>query len=84
MTTFEIINPDSQLTALLDRIAHGEEVVLTRDGHEVARVSPMRQNSKPNRIGFLKGKIQMSDNFDVTSQEIIDSFYAPLFPEDKA
>ncbi len=81
--TLEITNPDSQLAALLDRVAHGEEVVLTRDGHELARVSPIRQNPKPNRIGFLKGKIQISDDFDATSQEIIDSFYAPLFPQDK-
>ena len=61
--TLEITNPDSQLIALLDRVAHGKEVVLTRDGHELARVSPIRQNSTPNRIGFLKGKIQMSDDF---------------------
>ncbi len=82
--TLEITNPDSQLIALLERVAHGEEVVLTRDGYELARVSPIRQNSKPNRIGFLEGKIQMSDDFEVTSQEIIDSFYAPLFPQGKA
>lgn len=83
MTTLEITNPDAQLSALLKHIAHGEEVVLTQDGHELARVSPIHQNVKPKRIGFLEGKIQVADDFDATSQEIIDSFYAPLFPEDK-
>ncbi len=81
MTTLEIVNPDSQLTALLDRVAHGEEVVLTRDGHTLARVSPVRQNPKPRRIGFLEGKIQISDDFENTSQEIIESFHTPLFPK---
>ena len=79
--TLEITNPDSQLTALLDRIAHGEEVVLTRDGFEVARVSPIRQNSKPNRIGFLEGEIQIGNNFDTTPQEMIDSLAKPTLKE---
>ncbi|MEY4530293.1 MAG: hypothetical protein RLZZ156_1014 [Deinococcota bacterium] len=79
--TLEITNPDSQLTALLDRIAHGEEVVLTRDGFEVARVSPIHQNSKPNRIGFLEGEIQIGNNFDTTSQEMIDSLAKPTLKE---
>lgn len=81
--TLEIINPDSQLLVLLNRVANGEEVVLTQNGLELARVSPIHQNSKPKRIGFLEGKIQMSEDFDVTSQEIIDSFHAPLFPQGK-
>jgi antitoxin (DNA-binding transcriptional repressor) of toxin-antitoxin stability system len=84
MTTFEITNPDSQLTILLDRVANGEEVVLTRDGHELARVSPVGQNPKPKRIGFLEGKIQVSHDFDTTSQEILDSFHTPLFPQGKS
>ncbi len=66
MTTLEIANPDSQLTALLERIAHGEEIVLTRNGFELARVSPIAQHTKPKRIGFLEGKIQIHDDFDNT------------------
>jgi antitoxin (DNA-binding transcriptional repressor) of toxin-antitoxin stability system len=83
MTTFEIANPDSQLSALLERIARGEDIVLTQNGHELARVHPVKQNVKPKRIGFLEGKIQIQDDFDKTPQDIIDSFYEPIFPQEK-
>jgi prevent-host-death family protein len=52
----------THLSRLLDRVAHGEEIVIAKSGHPVARliaVSPRER--KPGR---LKGRISIGKDFD--------------------
>jgi prevent-host-death family protein len=53
----------TQLSRLIDQVNAGEEVVITRHGRAVARLVPAE--GKPKRkLGTLKGKIWMSEDFD--------------------
>jgi prevent-host-death family protein len=78
-----VLDTEKQLLELLEKVQAGEEIILSKAGEVVARIVPFKQG-KVRQKGLLKGKIWMSDDFDQTDQDIIDSFYnSRLFPNDK-
>lgn len=56
MATFNIHEAKSQLSKLLQKAEEGEEVIIARDGHPVARLMPISAKLKTPRVfGQLKG-----------------------------
>jgi prevent-host-death family protein len=52
----------THLSRLLERVSRGEEIVIAKDGHPVAKliaIAPLER--KPGR---LKGRIRIGKNFD--------------------
>ncbi|MFO1035987.1 MAG: type II toxin-antitoxin system prevent-host-death family antitoxin [Geminicoccaceae bacterium] len=47
MATVSVAEAKMQLSALLDRVERGEEVVITRRGRSVARLSAVERRLKP-------------------------------------
>jgi len=64
----------AQLSALLDRVCRGEEVIISRAGKPVAILEPYDAARRPRRPGALRGKIEVADDFDSLSPEIKDMF----------
>ncbi|NJD30465.1 MAG: type II toxin-antitoxin system Phd/YefM family antitoxin [Gammaproteobacteria bacterium] len=60
----------THLSRLLDEVAAGGEVVIAKAGKPVARLVPMEPVVRKKRLGLLKGRIEVPDDFD-----------APLPPE---
>lgn len=63
MCHIDIDQAKSRLEELIERVARGEEVVITKSDLPVARLSaviPKRQR----QFGSAKGEIWMSDDFD--------------------
>ncbi|HEX9463282.1 MAG TPA: type II toxin-antitoxin system prevent-host-death family antitoxin [Alphaproteobacteria bacterium] len=56
----------TQLSRLIDKAAEGEEVVITRHGKPVAKLvaTQPRAAKKLRRIGGLKGKVWIADDFN--------------------
>jgi len=57
----------TQLSRLIDKAAEGEEVVITRHGKPVAKLvatKPSVGRKKLRRMGGLKGKGWIADDFD--------------------
>jgi prevent-host-death family protein len=54
----------TQLSRLVDQVNAGEEVVITRHGRPVARLVPAGEQNPTRKLGTLKGKVWMSDDFD--------------------
>jgi prevent-host-death family protein len=53
----------THLSRLLDDVAAGEEVVITRRGEEVAALTPVRRQAK-RRFGIDEGKWTVPEDFD--------------------
>lgn len=53
----------SQLSALVDRAAAGEEIVIAKNGRPMAKLVPFR-TSAVRQPGRHKGRIWMARNFD--------------------
>ena len=52
----------TQLSRLLERVTRGEEIVIAKSGHPVARLVAVSPSARiPGR---LKGRIQIGRNFD--------------------
>ena len=47
MDTVSLAEAKAQLSKLIDRVESGEEIVITRHGRPVARVTPTEQQKKP-------------------------------------
>ena len=54
----------TQLSALVDRAAAGQEIVIAKNGRPMAKLVPIRQDPHKRRPGRAKGKIHMSADFD--------------------
>ena len=59
-----IAEAKARFSELVKRAQAGEEIVLTRHGRPVARVMPPAVGDELPRIGALKGKIRIADDFD--------------------
>ena len=60
---------------LLRKVAEGEDVVITRHGEPVARLVPVQKAATKRRLGALKGKLRIADDFDAPlASELLDLF----------
>lgn len=59
----------AKFSELIKRAEAGEEILVTRHGKVVARVGPPAAEAVLPRIGALKGKIWISDDFDEPLEE---------------
>jgi prevent-host-death family protein len=64
MTTVNVHQAKTHLSRLLERVAAGEEVVIARAGHPVARLVPINA-ADPRKPGLAKGRVT-------------DAFFEPL------
>lgn len=64
----------THFSKLIEKVLQGEDVVIAKAGKPVARLVPYKEKTKPVTYGTLKGKISISDDFDVYSEEVADMF----------
>jgi prevent-host-death family protein len=79
-TTLNLYQAKTQLSALVERAAAGEEIVIAKAGKPMARLVSLEKR-RPRRSGFLKGKVWIADDFDDTPEWLIRAFEeSELFP----
>ena len=65
----------SRLSALVDRAAAGQEVVIARGGKPAARLVRLREPRRKLVFGLLKGKVKVPADFDAPlPDELLASF----------
>lgn len=64
MQTVNIHEAKTHLSRLLEQVAGGEEVVIAKAGKAIARLVPLEATRKERRLGLLKGKLNVPDDFD--------------------
>jgi prevent-host-death family protein len=52
------------LSKLVQRVAAGEEVTITKAGVPVARLVPVEPKNAKRKLGLYRSKIWMADDFD--------------------
>lgn len=72
MQTVNIHEAKTHLSRLLEQVAGGEEVVIAKAGKAIARLVPLESTPKKRRLGLLKGKLNVPDDFDapLTDKEL--------------
>ena len=75
MLMFNIHQAKTQLSKLIEQVALGREVIIAKAGKPVARLVAYKEEKKPRKLGLLKGKIFIPDDFDEENEEINKMFY---------
>ena len=61
---FNVHEAKTHFSKLLQRVALGEEVTISKAGVPVARLVPVRPFEGKRPLGLFKGEIWMADDFD--------------------
>ncbi len=64
----------AQLSALIENVLAGEEVIIGKAGKPVARLVRYEHREEPRHPGALKGKIKIADDFDELPEDIAEAF----------
>jgi prevent-host-death family protein len=69
-----ITEAKANLSALIERVQAGEEIVIQKAGKPVAILRKYRKRGVKRLPGALKGKIEIADDFDELPQDIAKPF----------
>lgn len=65
MSTVNIYDAKTRLSQLVDKAASGEDVVVSRNGKALVRITRLAEPKRRVRFGLLKGKLTVPKDFDV-------------------
>jgi len=71
-----ITEAKAQFSSLIDKVEKGETVTIGRAGRPVAKIVPFEKSDVVRKADLLKGKIQISDDFDELPPELKKFFGA--------
>jgi len=66
----------TQLSALLEKVQKGDEVLIAKAGKPIAKLTGYSGAAAPRKPGVLKGKIKISPDFDELPEDIAEAFGA--------
>ncbi|MER7275563.1 type II toxin-antitoxin system prevent-host-death family antitoxin [Dactylosporangium sp. NPDC000244] len=61
---FNIHDAKTNLSRIIDRVEHGEEIVISRAGTPVAKVVPLNRRINRAGRGSLAGRLAMAEDWD--------------------
>jgi prevent-host-death family protein len=64
---FNIHEAKTNLSRIIERVEHGEEIVISRAGQPVAKVIPLVRRVNRTARGSLRGRLTISDDFGTTA-----------------
>ena len=74
MLITNISETKAQLSALIEKVMAGQEVIIGKAGKPVAKLVRYERSENPRRPGALRGKIKIGDNFDELPRDIAKAF----------
>ena len=74
MVITNISHAKAQLSALVERVQAGEEVIIGKAGKPVAKLVPFEASDQPRIPGALRGRIEIADDFDTLPSELQEAF----------
>jgi len=64
METVNIYEAKTRLSQLVDKAVAGEDVVLSRNGKPLVRITRLREGKRRVKFGVLKGQLKVPADFD--------------------
>lgn len=64
METVNIYDAKTRLSQLVDRAVSGEDVVVSRNGKPLVRITRLKTSKRRIRFGVLKGRLTIPADFD--------------------
>ena len=64
METVNIYDAKTRLSQLVDKAASGEDIVVSRNGKPLVRITRLDEPKRRIKFGLLKGKLTIPEDFD--------------------
>jgi prevent-host-death family protein len=64
MTLANISDAKAHLSALLEKVQRGEEVIISKAGKPIAKLVPFNRSDRKREPDILKGKLSIGEDFD--------------------
>ncbi|MFH1350203.1 MAG: type II toxin-antitoxin system prevent-host-death family antitoxin [Pseudomonadota bacterium] len=74
MQVINISEAKARLSALIEKVLAGEDVIIGKAGKPIAKLIPYEPGKKPRTPGMLKGMIKIADDFDKLPEDIASAF----------
>lgn len=75
MKTFNIHEAKTHFSKLVDSVMQGNEIVIAKAGKAAVKLVPIAPFKPKLRLGVLKGKIRIADDFDAPlTDDVLGSF----------
>jgi prevent-host-death family protein len=77
MVVRNISQAKAELSALIEEVQKGHEVILAKAGRPVAKLVAYRGPARPRTPGSMAGQIWIAPDFDVLPDDIAEAFGVP-------
>jgi prevent-host-death family protein len=74
MTLRNISQAKAELSALVESVSKGDEVILAKAGKPVAKIVPYHGSIRPRTPGSMAGEIKIAPDFDDLPADIAEAF----------
>ena len=74
MQIANISEAKAHLSALIEKVMAGEEVIIGKAGKPVARLVKYENNKTVRQPGALRGKIKIANDFDELPEDMLKAF----------
>lgn len=69
MEPINIYDAKTRFSQLVDKAAGGEDVVISRNGKPLVRLTRLAEPTRQVRFGLLAGRVKVADDFDAPLPE---------------
>ena len=76
MIVRNISEAKAELSALVEAVQQGGEVILAKAGKPVARITAYRGTGRPRKPGAMAGRVWIAEDFDDLPEDIAEAFGA--------
>ncbi len=74
MVVRNISQAKAELSALIEAVQKGNEVIIAKAGKPVARLVPFQGLARPRTPGSMRGEIWIAPDFDELPDELAEAF----------
>ena len=74
MDQYNVHEAKTHLSKLLERVEAGEDIIISRAGHPIARLSSCRGSLAPRTPGAWRGQVTIATDFDDLPDRLKSAF----------
>lgn len=72
-STYNLTDAKARFSEVVDRVVQGEEVIVTRMGKPVVRMTAYQPEQVEQRLGLLAGRLEIPEDFDEWPRDIAEA-----------
>lgn len=72
-STYNLTDAKARFSEVVDRVVQGEEVIVTRMGKPVVRMTAYQPEQMEQRLGLLAGRLEIPEDFDEWPRDIAEA-----------